>query len=45
MATYWELIDEVGSPKTPGPLAFANIVIGDPSPLSFLDFILLADFF
>ena len=46
-ATYWGLIADVGNPKTPGPLALANIGNGDPSPssLSFLDLILLADFF
>ena len=45
-ATYWGLIADVGNPKTPCPLALANISNGDtPSPLSFLDLILLADFF
>ena len=33
-ATYWGLIADVGNPKTPGPLALANIGNGDPSPLS-----------
>ena len=32
MATYWGLIADVGNPKTPAPLALANIGNRDPLP-------------
>ena len=40
MATYWWLIADVGNPKTPAPLASANIGNKDPPydmPTSLMD--------